>query len=310
MNEWLTSLIPWGTTVILWVQALRQSVLDPLFIGATFLGDEHFFLAFLPLVYWCLNKEWGISLSYVTMLSSYVNNWAKLIYRIPRPADPRMVPLRAEITPSFPSGHTQNSTVVWGYLALRAQRGWVWAAAGLIVLLIAVSRVYIGVHFPQDLVGGLILGVLFLALYRWLGDRLLVPWLHGQAVALRLSLAVALPLMMLFIHPADIQGNYPAAEAISICSLLMGMSIGYLLESQFVRFSIAGSFAKRLTRYVVGMCLIALFYIGPALLAPEDAAIGVDTGIRAAHYVLLAFMLSFGAPWLFVRLRLADAEER
>ena len=129
MGEWLQSLVPWGTDVILWLQTFRTPLLDGLFVGATYLGEEYFYIGFLPLLYWCVNKELGVRLSYLIMLSNYVVGWAKLLYKIPRPADPGIVPLRHESSPSFPSGHSQNATTMWGYLALHVKRTWFWVLA-------------------------------------------------------------------------------------------------------------------------------------------------------------------------------------
>lgn len=306
MGEWLQSLIPWGTDVILWAQSFSSPFLDALFVGATLLGEEYFYLAFLPLVYWCLNKQLGISLSYVTMLSNYINGWAKLLYRIPRPADPRITQLRVEVSPSFPSGHAQNATTIWGYLALRVRKTWFWIAMIGLITLIAVSRIYVGVHFPQDVVGGVCIGIIFLVLYAWLGDRISAPWLRRQSLVPRLALGIIAPLILLFIYPRDHLGLYPAETAATVAGTLIGMSIGFPLEERYVRFSVAGQWWKRVLRFLVGIILVGLVYAGPKLLLPETMDVGPETLIRVIRYALVAFVLAFAAPWLFIQIKLAE----
>ena len=306
MGEWLQSLVLWGTDVILWLQTFRVAALDGLFVGATYLGEEYFYIGFLPLIYWCINKELGIRLSYLIMLSNYVVGWAKLLYKIPRPADPRIVPLRHETSPSFPSGHSMNAATMWGYLALYIKRTWFWIVAIALILLIAISRVYVGVHFPQDLIGGLLLGAIVLALYVLLGDRLISPWLRRQPLALRLILGALVPLIMLFVYPRDYAGLYPAETAATVVGVLIGISIGVPLEERYIDFSVAGPVWKRILRLLLGIAVIALIYTGPKLLLPETMAPGLDTAIRVLRYALMAFTLTFFAPWLFVRLKLAE----
>jgi membrane-associated phospholipid phosphatase len=306
MGEWLYSLIPWGTDAILWAQTFRTSLLDGLFVGATYLGEEYFYIGFLPLIYWCVSKELGVRLSYLIMLSNYFNGWAKLLYKIPRPADSNIVSLRHEASPSFPSGHSQNAASMWCYLALYVKRMWFWVFVIGLILLIAMSRVYVGVHFPQDLIGGLLLGVTLLVLYVTLGDRVIAPWLRRQSLGLRLVLGAIVPLIMLFIYPRDYAGHYPAEIAATVVGVLIGISIGAPLEERHVRFSVAGSFWKRLLRLLLGMALIVLIYAGPKLLLPELPAPGLNTTIRVLRYALMAFTLTFIAPYIFVRVKLAD----
>jgi len=88
MSEFLISLIPWGTEVILWVQSFSNPFLDTLLTAATLLGEEEFYLIFLPLIYWCFNKRTGIRLAYAFLLSSYLNLFIKDLFGIPRPDDP------------------------------------------------------------------------------------------------------------------------------------------------------------------------------------------------------------------------------
>ncbi|MEA3459879.1 MAG: phosphatase PAP2 family protein, partial [Chloroflexota bacterium] len=158
MGQLLRSLIPWGTEAIVWVQSFRSGFLDVFFQGVTFLGEENFYLLFLPLIYWCVDKRVGIGLAYISLSSIYLNSVLKPIFRIPRPSDPRIAVLWEANDPSFPSGHAQNAVANWGLLATQFRRRAFVALVALLILLIAFSRLYLGVHYPQDLMGGLLVG--------------------------------------------------------------------------------------------------------------------------------------------------------
>jgi len=156
MDEWLESLVPWGSEVIAWVQAHSFPALDAVSRFFTVLGYEELYLLLLPLVYWCLSREIGIGLGYLSMLSAWLNSAVKYVFAVPRPSGPgiEMKAPRPEPSPSFPSGHAQNAVANWGYLAVRFRRRALWVAAGLLILGIGLSRIVLGVHFPQDILGG------------------------------------------------------------------------------------------------------------------------------------------------------------
>ncbi|MDH7486285.1 MAG: phosphatase PAP2 family protein [Anaerolineae bacterium] len=313
MIEWLRSLLlsllPWGTEVIVSVQSWSTPFLDRFFAVCSFLGDEEFFLLLLPLVYWCFSKRAGRGLAYALLLSAYVNSLLKHIFLIPRPADPRIRVLRPvdPPTPSFPSGHAQDGVAVWGFLANRVRRAVGWLAAILIMFLIGFSRVWVGVHYPQDILSGWLLGILFLGLFLWLLPQA-EGWLARQPPALKLALAIVLPIAGLLLHGADLRGLYPAPDAATTMGAILGMSVGFLFEPRGVRFRVAGPWWKRLLRLVVGLLIVALFWQGPKLFLPEEMAHGLAMALRFLRYACTGLAATLLAPWLFVRLRLAGSE--
>ncbi len=305
MGGWLESLVPWGTEVIVWVQSFSNSRLDAVFMFFTFLGYEEFYLVILPLVYWSIHKEVGIKLGFISLFSAWLNSAIKYLFAIPRPSDPRIrVPL-PESTPSFPSGHAQNAVVNWGYLAYRAGSLVFWLVAILMILGISLSRVFLGVHYPQDIVGGWLIGLVLLVVY----VRVEPPvsrWLGRQTAGVQLALAVFLPLAMILVHPADTLGHYPAEAAVTPMSALLGLGVGIVMERAWVRFRVEGVWWRRGIRYVAGLLVVAVFYLGPKMLLPEHLGYGLETLSRFARYALLGWAVAFLAPWIFVRLRLAD----
>lgn len=299
MNEFLMSLIPWGTEAILWIQSFSNPFLDGLLTAVTFLGEEEFYLVFLPLIYWCFNKRTGIRLAYAFLLSTYLNLLLKDLCGIPRPDDPHVRVLRHETTPSFPSGHAQGTTVAWGYLATRWQNRASWAVAIVLILLNSFSRVYLGVHFPQDLVGGIAIGVLYLLAFNWVAAK----W--GRKLA-KLSLVVKTSLLVLF--PIALMIAHASKDTARCMGALSGMGLGFLLEGRFVGFSADGLWWRRVLRFLVGLILVGVFYVGLKAVFPTEVAPSLALAWRAIRYGVVGVIGTFVAPWMFVKIALAEAK--
>ena len=308
MEEWLRSLVPWGTEVIVWVQSLSNPTLDAVFQALTYLGNEEFYLIVLPLVYWCLHKQIGVELAFLSMLSVWFNRLVKYLFKIPRPSDPRIRILVEEINPSFPSGHAQGAVVNWGYLAYRFRKAAFWVVAILVMLGVGLSRIVLGVHFPQDVLGGWLIGLVALVLYAW-AEPPVARWLAGQRMAIQLVLAIAVPVLLIFLHPADVGGYYPAADAITPMGALAGFGVGVIMERAWVRFRVAGAWWRRGLRFLLGVVVVGLFYFGLRLILPEEMAYGLEAGLRFVRYALVGWAATFLGPWLFVRLGLAEQAE-
>jgi membrane-associated phospholipid phosphatase len=114
----MTVILDQGIDAIVWLQRLSPEW-DGLFRGLTFLGDKEFLLVFLPFCYWSLDRRFGARLTIFFLVSAYLNAMAKVLFHQPRPFEyservRRIVPAGGG---GFPSGHTQTTVLIWGYLA-------------------------------------------------------------------------------------------------------------------------------------------------------------------------------------------------
>jgi len=136
-----------------WLQAHYPQLLGVM-AAFTSLGEELAYLTVLPAVYWSVDKRLGRQLGYIFLLSVAVNNTAKNLLRQPRPfwldASVQRWPVEGY---GLPSGHAQNATAVYLLVAAWLRRGWVWLLAFAGIFLISLSRIYLGVHFLQDVRG-------------------------------------------------------------------------------------------------------------------------------------------------------------
>jgi membrane-associated phospholipid phosphatase len=309
MESWLQSLVPWGTQVIIWVQAHTPAWLVDIAKGFTFLGYQEFYLVALPFLYWCVHREIGAALVYFSLLSAWVNDVIKYIFRIPRPSNPRIhVPQGyVETSPSFASGHAQNAVANWGYLALRLRNRVFWVVAIVAILGIGLSRIVLGVHFPEDVIGGWLIGLILLVIYA-LVEPPVSRWFGQQGMAVQLALAVIVPTGLIFLHPADNQGLYPAEGSLTPMSTLIGLGVGLIMERAWLRFRVEGPWWQRGLRLLVGLVILGIFYGGPRLILPTGLAYGLEALLRFVRYAAVGWAAAFLCPWLFVKLRLAGQE--
>ena len=295
----MEGLLNWGIEVVLWFQQFSP-LLDPPFKILTFLADKEFFLLLMPLVYWCINRQAGTKLFLLLLLSACLNETAKLLADQPRPFtyDPRVMKLVHEDSGGFPSGHTQSTVVVWGYLAYRFNKKALWLLAGFLILAIPLSRVYLGAHFPTDLIGGYAIGTLVLLLFLWLVPHI-EAWFTEKQIFYQLGASIGLPVLIMFFIPAGNDDMLTAAGA------LLGLGTGLVLERRWVRFCSDGSWWKLIWRYLFGVVVLVGMWLGLRMafyqLEPADL-------YRVVRYALTGLWASLGAPWLFVKLNLAEKE--
>ncbi|MGD2126250.1 MAG: phosphatase PAP2 family protein [Desulfobacteraceae bacterium] len=293
----MEGMLNWGVKLVLWCQQFSPT-LDPVFKVFTFMGEEVFFMMLLPFIYWCVDRRIGIRLIILFLFSAYLNSALKAILVQPRPFqyDLRVRPLVQAHGYSFPSGHTQGAVVVWGYLASQHRRAWLWVVAGLLMAFIPLSRLYLGVHFPVDLLGGYVLGALLLVLYLRLEARA-EAWLQTKGIIWSLGVALLLPTLLLILRPLE------AYTGLTACALLMGMGVGFALEGRWVGYASGGLWWKQVLRFLVGEAGLFLLWLGLRIgfLDLEPQAL-----FRFVRYGLVGLWGGLGAPWAFVKLRLAE----
>ncbi len=291
----------------------------------SFFGDEEFFLIALPAIYWSINKQLGRQLGYIFLFSALINNITKNLLRQPRPfwVDPALQ--RADIEGfGLPSGHMQNVTAVFLLLAAHVRRSWMWLLVILLILLMALSRFYLGVHFPHDILIGFVIGLVIVMLF-FVWQSMLSQRYNKQILGRRLLLILAIPLLLgvayvgllLAIGPvrADSVWGERLVEAelsgyddiVASFAGLIGFGVGMLLESSRVRFRADGPVWQRVARYVLGMAVALGIWAGLRVVFPSEFLF-VALPLRFVRYLLLLLWVTYLAPWVFVRLRLATAD--
>jgi membrane-associated phospholipid phosphatase len=303
-----------GLETVLWIQAHTGPWIARVMLPLDWSGELAFFLLVLPWIYWCANKAVGRQVALLVLFTFWMNAWLKTIFDTPRPFEmsDRVVAWASPRGGGMPSGHATISAVFWGSLALsdwlprpwRAQALW---AAGMLSVLIGVSRVVHGVHFPGDVVVGWGVGLVLLALqYRSRAN--VSRFVAGLTLRQRMATGAGLGAAALLISPGlTAPGHHLGhTDAVTAGGMWLGCVVGMAWEADYLGFVPDGSLRTRLIRYGIGILGCAVLYgvmkLGAHALALE-ASYARET-VRFIRYAVLGLTLSAGAPWLFARLSL------
>ncbi len=281
------------------LESIRTPFLNKLMALVTNLGGETVFIAAAIIVFWCVSKKLGYYMMTVGFAGTIINQFLKLWFRIPRPwvKDPNFTIVesaRADATGySFPSGHTQNAFATLGAPATYAKNKLLKFVLYFLILVVAFSRMYVGVHTPLD-VGvscaiGLLLMLVVYPLFRDMDER---PEQVYMLFLLFIFTAIAFVLFIeLYNFPADIDPvNY--AEGIKNAYMILFCAIGLMLvfhvDRTKINFVTDAVWWAQLLKVAVGLGLT--LGIKAALKAPLLAVCGghaIAHGIR--YFVVILF---------------------
>ena len=303
--------------------------LAPFFKIITFLGNEEFYLIVMPAIFWCVDATLGFRLAIMLVMTNSINGYFKVIFHSPRPywVNSNVKAYIAETSFGLPSGHAQNAFGMWGILAATLKKTWVTIICVITIILIGLSRIYLGVHFSRDVISGWVLGGLLILLYlaiekpigRWIGKK--SSWFKVLLTFLAAMGIVGLGLLFTFIShfkfqlpstwisQAEASGNltpdpFNIEGYFTIAGVWFGFISGYILTlAKKGKIIISGSIWKRIARYLVGILGLLALYLGLKLIFP-DTYNWVGFLFRFIRYSLIGFWVSAAAPWLFEKLRL------
>lgn len=276
----------------------------------TFLGELNSVLIIMAAVYWCVSKEFGTYLLMGWSGNRLVNGFLKVTACAYRPwiRDARIVPygdsMKTATGYSFPSGHTMNASTVYGGVTVRRDMPKLLRTVlGTVVALTAFSRIYLGVHTPQDIIVGAAAGMLMM----WLVYRLM-RWLEAHpgkdVIVLSAGLILAVDLAVyaaLKSYPADFdaQGNIIVDGAKMANDTFKGVGwccaflIGWFLERRFVGFSTDVPILTRIARLAVGLLS---YYAVSLILVPLIKSLIPGPAGTVISCFLQMFYVSFLFP--------------
>ena len=196
---------------------------------------------------------------------------------------------------SLPSGHAAGSILVMGYIAWWLKRWWVTLLAITYVGLVSWSRVYAGVHFPGDVVVGLLWGALLLLLLVLFIPRGSDLVTHVHPLVIVIGLVVVAGGAALLIRLDDV--------ALSVAGLTLGYGAGLTYEARYVRLSSSGSWRQRVLRIVFGLLTLALVFFGLRALFDPLQPYWLW---RILRYTAIGLTTVLVWPWLSIQIGLAQ----
>ena len=289
------------------LEKIRTPFWNGVMSAVTQLGGEVIFIVAAVVVFWCVSKWEGYYLMTIAFCGTVLNQFLKLICRVPRPwvRDPNFTIVesaRAEATGySFPSGHTRNAIGLFGGMARWGGRRWVRLGLTALALVIAFSRMYLGVHTPADVGVSLVLAAaLVLGLYPLMRRAQEKPRYMGYVLAAMLVVSGA---FVVFVEAYGFSADTDAENLASgignawkMLGAVAGMTLAWLLDRRYIHFETQAVWWVQVIKVAVGMAL--LLAIKSGLKAPLLALLGHEGLAGGVRYFLL--VLVAGAVWPLV----------
>lgn len=265
------------------VQSFSNDALDEVFKAITYLGDKYFFLYVLALILWCFDKEFGYRTTFLLLSTGFINNVLKEIFRVARPIGVKGI--RSSIIPppggySFPSGHSQAAASFWMAVMMKARRLWVYMVGSGIIFLVALSRVYLGVHWPTDVMAGIMLGILQALISDWIFEHVIC---HGKRV-------------FIILIPAWI-GLFVTSRAdyFKLIGGLTGFILGYFIESNYMDWEVRAPIFSQIIKAILGFGIAFIIKGALKVFFPQGA---IFDFIR---YILIGLWITVGLPYMFAK---------
>lgn len=286
------------------LQSIRNPVFDWFFALITHLGEETFFLAIAILFFWCVNKREGYFILITGLVGTVANQLAKLFFRVPRPwvLDPKFKIVEsareAATGYSFPSGHTQNIAGTYGAIAAHKPGKWKTAICTTVIVLVAFSRMYLGVHTPLDVAVSLIFALGLILLLRPVFDSeekmdKYMPWVIVASVILSIGF---LAYVLVISDDKSLDPHNYASGLKNACTLLgctAGLAPVYFLDKKYIKFETNARWYAQIIKLAVG--LGGVLAIKAGLSSPLTSLFGNEYIARSVRYFLIVMFA--GSIW-------------
>ncbi|MEA4970788.1 MAG: phosphatase PAP2 family protein [Candidatus Pelethousia sp.] len=286
------------------LEGVRTPFFDTLFAALTHLGDQTVFIVLVLALLWCVDKRKGYCLFFIGMVGTAANQLLKAFFLIPRPwlLDPSFTIVEsareAATGYSFPSGHTQSATSIFAALAVwYKKRRWVLAACVAAIVLVAFSRMYLGVHTPLDVGVSLITGFVS----AWFGLWAFHKWKSGALQSVALG-STALLIFYLLLWPKGAANvaefdSHGLESAYTLLGAAIGLTISWLVDEKLLRYEIMAVWWAQLLKLALGFGL--LLAIKSLLKSPLNALFGGNPAANCLRYCLVSLFGGLGWPLTF-----------
>jgi membrane-associated phospholipid phosphatase len=315
-----------GIRLIQSIQALSPA-LDGSMSFISFLGTIEFYLIIIPALYWLVDPRLAFRFLLILIAGDFVGSSLKLFWHQPRPYWLGSVKgIGSDAYYGLPSTHALNSMGGWGFLATKWRNSLFAAFATILIILIGYSRLYLGVHFPHDVLLGWLLGAgllyLFIKYDKNISDRLAGLTLNKQILA---AFFVSLDIIVIGLIIRALVGSTPdpaswasfSTEArnlsnyFTLAGALFGAGAGYALMRQSATVLLDGNPGKKLFSYFLGMIILLAIWQGLdilfAALAEDESLLGYV--LRYVRYAATTLWATYWAPKFFARFGMGTVKD-
>ncbi len=271
--------------IIKFIQSIKSPALDIFFQMVTMTGEENFYIIAAAIIFWCINKKFGYKLGFALLTSTIVNTLLKSLVNASRPigvAGIRSLRVQTATGQSFPSGHTQGAVTFWFSWIREIRKRWIYIVGIVAIILVAYSRMYLGVHYPIDVIGGIVIGITWVFISNYIFD-------YAEATKRKwILMIIILPILIGMIF-------FKEKTYYTISGTVLGFYIGYILESKYVHYDVRSAMLAQVLKVVFG--LTSLIILKTTLKVIFPISIFADF----FRYFVIGLWITVGAPSIFNR---------
>ncbi|XMB86793.1 phosphatase PAP2 family protein [Mycoplasmatota bacterium WC44] len=268
------------------IQRVSNPFFNHFFEVITMFGEELIYIVIFAIAYWCWDKREATKLILVFLLSAIVNGGLKSIIMRERPIGyDGVITLREHTATgsSFPSGHTQGATTFFYYVANKFKKTWVTVSSWIMIFLVALSRLYLGLHWISDVIAAVIVAIAMVHFGLMLFAKVTTKKLISVLVIVNILLTV-------FWNEIYVLNT----------AIITGAVVGILIERKYINFDTRSKVVTQIIKTILGLSVALVIKEGTKLVVPDTLMFDY------IRYILMGLWVSAGAPLVFKKLRLSD----
>ena len=268
--------------LLIFIEGIRTPFFDTFFSIITRLGEEMILIIVFCALYWCINKKMAYIIGVVFFMSALAVQGMKIVFRIARPwvIDPNFTTVEGAVREatgySFPSGHTQNAASYLGGLGALLKPIAVKIILFTLAILVAFSRMYLGVHTLEDVLVSLLITfvMIFITMKVFDKDDCKKRDLIVSSVMVLFSVVVLIYAAVL--NYSGVSEAYQLRDSVLAAGAAIGFAVGMFIERTYIRFSVkAQNIPMQIVKYVLGVVGIIAIQEGARIIGDGLIADGI-----------------------------------
>ena len=268
-----------------WVEGIRTPALSVFFENISLAGYPTFLILFISFGYFFWSPSRFSRIAMMLFISGLINGFLKDFFQDPRPLIELMLDPKVGTSYGWPSGHAQIAVTLWGLIAYELKDKRATIGAGILIFLIAFSRMYLGVHDLGDVISGLIIGTIILAIW-----HLAVIYKIYESLSKK-SWMMAIGLFQIIIYYF-----YPVHEGHEANVWFLGVMMGWFIGSSDIHLN-----SGRVKKLFLSLASIVVVFIGMVSISQLEANIA-STGLLGITYsYTLGLIFSILVTWIIPR---------
>ena len=274
--------------IIQYIQGFANPFLDFFFSTITHVGGPVIGITFSVLLFWCVNKRLGYKFLYAIIFSFSLNNILKGFFNSPRPIGQDGI-LSNEISTatgsSFPSGHSQANATTFAFIMNQYRNVYVWILGIFMLIMVPLSRLYLGVHWPKDVIAGTFIGILSV----FISNKIFNSSFDKSAKLMIYSLILFI-VIGIFVPSNDLSKALGA---------FIGFIASLIIERKYINFDPKGSFINHFIKCLIGISGALIIYLIFSKLLTSDY-------FTILKYFSITMWVVSISPYIFVKFKLCN----